>query len=612
MKNLLTLVFVCMATFVFGNKATFQKLVEVNKCWTEQQDVLVSSVPLYDQKTEHDWIGIHLALVEQKLRERNIKALNGNQQAKRLHCLDILHRYWQEGNFPVNEDYNFRTPIFIDRHNNFCAVGFLMKETGNEAVCRKIAAQTNLAYVKEMKYPELVAWASENGFTIDELAWIQPGYLPTSNCAPIGRGVDGGVHELYVDEGREYLYIGGQFAEVDSSITANNIAYVTEASGTYTWHNLGTGVNGKVNAIAKFEDNIFVAGSFDSAGGNPAANVAYWDGSTWHNAGCLDGEVNDLLVFGGTLYASGSFKSCAAESGMNFASWNGTSWHTIPGLEGRINTMEVVADNIVLGGQFNYDTAANVNAIKWNPINSFKAFSNKVNNEVMDFEMYNDTLHAVCKRLIEKDTFNLFLKLKDDAWMSAFDAYFTKRSWLSSDDTLSFNTLCSEPKALNIGGRFINRPMLGSVSKNSMNYYGGYSTIVDSTVNKMILFKKELIMGGYFKTGMVSNGEGVVPYFKRVNGITKRIAYPVSITTFSKEPEAFTVYPNPAQSASLVKLGNTNAFTDYTLSQTDGKVIIRGQLNARTELRLPQVPAGIYFITLSNEGGDKVSKLLVE
>lgn len=119
-------------------------------------------------------------------------------------------------------------------------------------------------------------------------------------------------------------------------------------------------------------------------------------------------------------------------------------------------------------------------------------------------------------------------------------------------------------------------------------------------------------MGGYFKTGMVSNGEGVIPYFKRVNGITKRIPYPVSIATVSKEPEAFTVYPNPAQSASLVKLGNTNTFTDYTFSQADGKVISRGQLNGKTELRLPQIPAGIYLITLSNADGEKVSKLLVE
>lgn len=612
MKNLLTLAFVCIATLVFGNKTTFQKLVEVNKCWTEQHDVLVSSLPLYEQKTEHDWIGIHLALVEQKLRERNAKALNGTQQANRLHCLDILHRYWQEGNFPLNEDYSFRTPIFIDQHNNFCAVGFLMKETGNEVVCRSIAAQTNLAYVKEMKYPELATWADDNGFTIDELAWIQPGYPPNSRCGRVGKGVEGSVQELFVDESEERMYAGGAFIRVDSSFAANNIAYVTEALGVYTWHSMGAGVNGKVNAITKLNDKLFVAGSFDSAGGNAAANVAYWDGSAWQSAGCLDGTVNDLLVFEGTLYAVGSFKSCDAAPGKNFAYWNGTKWWTIDGLDGQVNTMEIWDGSLILGGAFNYGSLPDINAIKWSPLASFQTFTNSIRNEVMDFEKYQDTLYAACK-LISKTDSNLLLKLKDNEWITDDNFSLIHKSDIKSAyGMMAINSIYPEASIMNIGGQFHYFPMLGTSGRNALhNGFSGDWLMVDSAINKMVMFKSALIAGGKFKQGYVSGDFD--RRFYNMNGITVRLKYKANIPNIPlNNMDAFSIYPNPAKSGGLLKLENVNTLTEYTLSQTDGKVIAHGQLNARTELRLPQIPAGIYFITLSNADGGKVSKLLVE
>jgi hypothetical protein len=598
-----------VANNIFANKSTYQKLVEVNKCWTEQKDISTKEIEGLNALSEEGWISLHLSLVEQTLRARKTLHLNPIQQANRVHCLDILHRYWQEGNFPINEDYATRTPIFIDKHNNFCAVGFLIKETGNEAISRMIASKTNLAYVREMNYPELGLWAKENGFTVDELAWIQPAYSPKSRCEKIGKGVDGFVQELFVDTAIQQLYVGGNFYEADKSFVANNIAYVTENAGDYTWHKMGNGVNGQVNAIVKFDSKIFVAGSFDSASGIPTKNIAYWDGSIWHSAGCLDGVVNDLLVFEGNLYAAGVFKSCGSGIGENFAIWDGTKWTTIAGLSGRVNTMEATDTYIALGGKFDFDTALNVNAIKWNPISSFQKFPNKLNSEVMDFELYQDTLHASCKRAIATDTFQLLQKLNSDGWVSFFSSI-PVWFYFKSSENLSFNTLCSEGSSINIGGYFSSN--LGMTYVNNVISFGSYWIDVDSTVNKIVLFKTELIVAGKFKKGMAYTLTGESSSVE-LNGITKRSPAKLSVVNAINENQTFNIYPNPVASGKTIMLDNSFSATEYNISSIDGKQYNSGKVNNRNEIQLPQLATGIYNIRLSNsEGTTIVKKLSIE
>lgn len=606
MKNLFFLLFILLAKSSFAEHTTYKKLIEVNHCWTEQKDITVQNFEGITAFSEKEWIQVHLALVEQTLRARRANHLNSSQQINRSRCLDILHLYGQEANFPINEDYAFRTPIFIDKYDNFCAVGFLVKETGNEAISRKIAAQTNLAYVREMNYTELGKWADDNGFTVDELAWIQPSYPPKSKTQKVGNGVDGFVQELFVDTATQQLFVGGKFIQADKSFVANNIAYVTENAGVYTWHKMGNGVKGQVNAIAKFDGKIFVAGSFDSASGMEAKNIAYWDGSTWNSAGCIDGVVNDLTVFEGVLYAAGNFKSCGADLGKNFAKWNGTEWTTIAGIEGGINTMEGFKDFLVLGGQFDYDTSSNVNAIKWNPTSNFHKYENKVVNEVMDFEVYGDTLHAACRRTIKSDTLKLLFKLTGDTWTNFFDSKPSYYNFFASHDTLSFNTLCQESSSLNLGGFFTSISGM-TVGQNTMAF-GTYWLNVDSTVNKMVLYKDEMIVGGKFKTGRSYNYTGgeVV----ELNGITMRKQWTTSIINNNSPTTSLKIYPNPAQSGQIIHIDNSYFATEYSISTVDGKQCNKGKLVNKNEIQLPQLAAGIYFIELHNASGKRMATLL--
>ncbi len=610
MRSVFTILLLCCTLTGFSNSRVFNKLADVNKCWHEQQDVQPAALAAPMSHGEYDWIRQHLMLVEQTLRNRSTAHLTAAQQAKREQALDHLNSYWRQGNFPVNDAYAFRTPIFIDKYDNFCAVGYLVKATGYEQVSRKIAAHTNLAYVKEMNYPELNSWASEYGFSVDELAWIQPGYPPAERADAVGGGTDGEVIELYPDDAEDILYVGGSFSTVDGNLSASNIAYVMDHNGVYMWHTMGDGVNGPVRAIVKHDNKVWVAGAFTEAGGMTANNVAYWDGSNWHAAGCTFGQINDLVVYNNELYAVGDFDVCAALSEVNFAKWDGTTWQQIPGLDGHVNTAEVVGNDLVLGGDFSYMSMGNQNVIKWNPTSNFQTYAVGINNEVMDLQVFKDTLFAACKQLAVADSI-LLQKLDNGAW-TGVDLFPTNKFW-AQGPTVSLNTLVVQNDTLSVGGEFSFATQLtpGVILHNASDIYpyvGGSAIAVDSGVNKMAIFKGRQFTGGKFKYNY-SWGTST----NALNGIAVK---KLGTNSIGGSPERLTLklYPNPAAQSSSIQIEGTHTNAVFSLRDITGRLVHTTELGNQTDkIDLPALAPGSYMAELTDKNGQVSStKLLIK
>lgn len=121
-------------------------------------------------------IRAHLARVEQALREADVSALEAGPRAARAHLLDVLHAYRERGLFPHNHVVARRNPVFIDPHGTPCAVGQLIIESGAREVALEISRTQNLASLKDITHPAVAPWAKAHGFTLDELARIQPSY----------------------------------------------------------------------------------------------------------------------------------------------------------------------------------------------------------------------------------------------------------------------------------------------------------------------------------------------------------------------------------------------------------------------------------------------------
>jgi len=150
--------------------------------------------------------------------------------------------------------------------------------------------------------------------------------------SPVGAGLNNVVYALDTIGGN--LYAGGAF----DSAGGKPANYIAEWNGT-SWFPLGKGVSNsksssgtEVNAITSFNGKIVAGGLFDSAGGQPATNIAMWNGTIWSSLGKgINGPVYALIVYNGNLYAGGSFDSAGGVLVNNIAMWNGSAWSNVGG-----------------------------------------------------------------------------------------------------------------------------------------------------------------------------------------------------------------------------------------------------------------------------------------
>jgi hypothetical protein len=150
-------------------------------------------------------------------------------------------------------------------------------------------------------------------------------------------GVNGPVRALatYDDGSGEALYVGGLFSTADGSTVVSNIARWDGAS----WSALGSGTNGQVWSLARFDadfdgpiDPVLAAGGdFITAGGVTVNRIGTWDGTAWAGLGSgANASVRALAQLDkGTdaaLGAGGDFTVIGGINANRIAYWTGSVW----------------------------------------------------------------------------------------------------------------------------------------------------------------------------------------------------------------------------------------------------------------------------------------------
>ncbi|RMI09351.1 MAG: hypothetical protein D6681_07210, partial [Calditrichaeota bacterium] len=152
-------------------------------------------------------------------------------------------------------------------------------------------------------------------------------------------GVNGVVYCMVMNAQGE-LYIGGSFSNA-GTVEVNNIA---KWNGSQ-WESLGEGITGSrgnivpsVSTMLLDGNKLYVAGEFQRAGGQPAENIAWWDGHQWHVLGNDTCNGVGVLVYAlakidTSLYVSGLFDQICTPEGWiaayHIARWDGNSWHSV-------------------------------------------------------------------------------------------------------------------------------------------------------------------------------------------------------------------------------------------------------------------------------------------
>ncbi|HEY4180951.1 MAG TPA: hypothetical protein VGM90_29110 [Kofleriaceae bacterium] len=127
---------------------------------------------------EVERVRAHLVAARSFVEARDVSALTPQQRTQRTAALAILDAYIARGVFPVRgaDGYGELQPRFIDARGVHCAVGEMIAQTGHADLAQAINRDFEYAKVVDIHSSALLAWANDYGFTVNELARIQPGY----------------------------------------------------------------------------------------------------------------------------------------------------------------------------------------------------------------------------------------------------------------------------------------------------------------------------------------------------------------------------------------------------------------------------------------------------
>lgn len=241
-----------------------------------------------------------------------------------------------------------------------------------------------------------------------------------------GQGATGTVEDFHIWNG--LVIAGGRFPRIGA------VSGVIGAWNGSAWTALGSGIAqtgfASVEAMATFEDDLIVGGSFANAGGVPANKIARWDGTLWSAMGAgslstvsgileLDGELfangywsgqQTLGRWNGTdfvplgtgvsgavqiLYGLGSYQGDPVMGGSyttvngvaanNVARWNGSIWQPLgTGTSGSVFAVHEMGGHLFVGGTFISAGGVTVNNVaKWNGT-TWSALGTGVNGRVFD------------------------------------------------------------------------------------------------------------------------------------------------------------------------------------------------------------------------------------
>ena len=204
-------------------------------------------------------------------------------------------------------------------------------------------------------------------------------------------------------------YVGGAFSQI-AGVGAWNIA---RWNGNF-WQALGSGVqdgsNTRVNAIVQLPDGSLVAGgTFLTAGGQPAKNIARWDGENWSplaeglhwSFDTSRGDVLALAWAGDRLYAAGGFDRSGALAVNAIAWWDGLNWHaldggvTFQGTYGSVQAVAVHGFEVFVGGAISQAGSVPASWIaRWQPGTGWSALGAGLDSGTDALLMHGGTLYV--------------------------------------------------------------------------------------------------------------------------------------------------------------------------------------------------------------------------
>src|SRR3989475_753370 len=154
-----------------------------------------------------------------------------------------------------------------------------------------------------------------------------PGIIGAPNWSDVGGvGMASGYSVSAVAVYNDELYIGGSFPSVNGLAACQNLCRWNATNGWRAVTGFTTGITpGTVFALAVYNGQLYVGGAFLNAGGVASGlcdQICRWNGAAWSDVG--GGQINGtttvkaLAVYNGELYVGGSFTKVNNSTTMKY------------------------------------------------------------------------------------------------------------------------------------------------------------------------------------------------------------------------------------------------------------------------------------------------------
>ena len=596
MKRIFLLAILFASTSSFAKEAKTIKtfishMEEVNKEWLIHPEAAKDQLVSFSSDTER--ISAHLKAVVASLSKSNHE-YSGQELLNRQRLLRELDIYAERKIFPINNKHEQRTPYFIDDFGTHCAVGYLIKVSGNENLALSINSNNRFDYIREIDSPKMLVWAQKHGFSLEELAWIQPGYQVQKNYVSVDGGAHGAVHTVLHDASTNRTYISGEFDELGANhIDCGPVAFIQDLQVFC----ISGGVEGTVNnMILRGPNDLVVGGQFVDQGQN--YSFANYNGATWSYFNISGRE-------GAQGYA---FKDISSPEGMILAVEEGeifelheyinNEWLLTLDFHGRLNAFETNGNQRFFGGDFDSVTVQypagseptlNLkNLLIETGAQGFAGLNDLLfSSEILDFSVNDNQLYvsgaagvngiALSKIDLQTNSIDIVFDTTTIQQTNPLEMFISKMEWVSDKEMIvsgSFNTSSGMDFGKNLGIYFKQFGLVQPISALNGPVYDFYWTT------------NRLIVGGDFSNDGVGNNANNLAYSNGFASLEE-----------SEKPSVL-VYPNPAKEE--INLANPNGQLDKVevinvLGQVMKVNVIQRSDKAQT-IDIKSLKPGRYFI----------------
>lgn len=581
----------------------FDHLYEVNKEWMQQ--VSIAPQTSIQFLNDVDRIAYHLTLVEQALREKTSDNLNSEQRKKRSEMLDILHSYAQAKQFPTNSYHAVRTPYFIDDFGVHCAVGYLIMRSGHGALSQQIRKEHNYDYIRDIQTEGVTAWAETFGFTLDELAWIQPTYPADGTYTTLGQGVNGTVKSTCIESTTGKLIYAGAFTQIDGSIGCLGVGYYQNG----TLECIGGGLMGSPNHVYEAAGKIVVSGAIEV--GPAVYSHAVYVNNVWSYVAIpgREGKIGVTAIDGGSNFEREVVIS--NDQGQNeHEVWrlNNGSWTLIGTANGPINSIAISPTEIAYAGDFDL-FVANINGsstsistqnaiIRTSGTNTWRSLDGQIAEEVFKVKWSEGNFFFAGRAEYHSDgPTNSFSTTHADSVASIYSGVIYPPDF--DNHTTIYDFEFSGDSTVVVCGEFLAGWMYYGRNVAEISYHSfethvnqGYPVATASSTKAIgnISVAPARALSLYQSTLYVGGEMSDISYLAKLD-------QPLKVSTLKKT--AISVYPNPA--TELITVKSPIAIESIQIVGVDGRQATTSKTN---QLDVSELKAGNYVIRITLENGE--------